>query len=851
MNILQAHRVWLTRLVIAGACGLAWASTQPESPWPAGAAPVESAASFDIERVLADEIERVTLLDLRMRPAPAPSDYRIADALLEIACTLDPTDAERVRRRLEAAYQCADLDAVAARTRELIRLDPADTVSTLRLISIQMGRLQTVQERLTAYDRFLGPDGDRLDPSIRSRLALDAALLARESGDEPGFIRRLSQAVALDATHKEAAALAATYVASRRPDDRLSAIELTSNLLLADPIDPNLHLALAAELAKVGAFEQARRFHRNAGALLASNPARAGDEGLQVERLILRWQIEGPAAAHQAMLELLEAMRYNQTVLLDQMRRAGVPTTDTLPPEEIRLGLATERLRMLAADAMGDRTAVAESIADYSRSVDRMLDILGDRTRRPAWMTDADVIGQIITIVVERLIIHAWTGVGIEDMIEQLREMQLLEQLNEPTVRAWLSLYQEAPLIAEERFRQLLGAHPLARLGMGLAREKAQDPAGAVEHYRRVAADYPLSVAAAWARSRSKSMRQVDISISEQTDHAVALARQVPGWVDRIVLDPSTFMGLELTADRTTYGPTDEVLLTFTLRNNAPIPLGLGADRPINSRMLVSPELDTGFTQSAAFRLTPEVFDLHRRFRLAPREQVTFTVRADPGFSGWYAEVAAIAAMRIRYRVFQGFEVRDGILAPGPMCLSAQSEQLLRTPLPGAEMAPDALADRLRTVDGRDLQHALAVLRMRLVRPLPTDTPSDFADAVSAAAERFRNASSSERALMLAILPHARLAPVAAEFDRTVERVLPDETDQTVLALAILTRAAIPNSTLLTLQPVQNDPILASLAQRHADRLARDDSLCYARARSLQDLMTAPEQSGTSNAPRR
>lgn len=842
-------RVAMLAIVSGAALGFAQPDTNMLAPTtPKVEAPARTDA--DLQRMLADAVERIALLDLRMRRSPAPSDYRIVDAMLGVAFDLDPTDTEVARHRLEAAYQCADLQAVEARTREIVRLDPADTVSVVRLISLQMGRLQTVRDRIRAYDRFLGPDGDRLDPSVRSRLALDAALLVREQGDEDGFVRRLSQAVALDATHKEAAALAATYFASRRPDDRLGGIELTSNLLLADPVDPNVHFAMASELAKVGAFDAANRFHRNGRQLLSSNAARANDEGLQIERLILSWQLEGPEVAHKEILDQLALARYNQSVQLDQMVRAGVPTTDAVAPEDIRLGLSTERVRLLAADAMGDRTAVAESIADYARSVERQVSTLQDRTRRPAWMTEQDVTQQLITIVVERFIVHAWTGVGIEDMINQMREMQMLENLQLPVLRAWLALYRETPLIAEARFEALLGEHPLARLGMGLAREKAGDALGAVAHYRRVAEDFPLSVAAAWTRSRSLQLTGEDISVSDLTSRANALAAQAPQWLDRIVTDPTSFMGLTVKADRATYGPLDPVRLSITLRNRSPIALGVGADRPLNSRMLISPELDLGWIggNSSRQQLTPEVLDMHRRFRLPARSEFTVTVWAEPGFSGWLAETAAGAAMRGRYRVFQGFEIRGGILAQGPMCLSAQSDQVLRTPLPGTDLPPSELATRIQSADTSTLPEAIALLRMRLVRPLATDTPTDLAYAVSTLAERYATASPHERALMLAMMPHVRLAPAAAAFDRAIENSLARETDRTVLALAIVTRAALPGSPILTAPGVQADAGLARLAALQRERLERDEGLCYSRATAPSDLMTAPEQAGAGNA---
>lgn len=818
------------------------------------------AAQRSLEEIVADAVESVALLDLRMRPAPGPQDYRAADTLLSFAAELDPGDIEIVRRRLEASFLCANLDGVLERTREIVRMDPSDSVAVLRLITMQVARLQTVEERLSAYDRFLGKEGERLDPAIRSRLALDAALLARESGDEQGFVSRLTLSTQLDATNKEAAALAATYFATRRPYDRLGNLEMAINLLLADPMDPNVHFGLAAEFAKNGAFVEAERFHANGRRILAKDVSTDTPEATNIERIILRWHIEGPEAAHAEMERELAALRYSQGIMIKGMEKTGVPTTDALKPEDVRLGLQTERLRMLAADAMGDRTAVAVSIGDYAFSVERLVAFLQDRTRRPANMTDEAAIEQIISMAMERLVIHCWTGVGVDDVLTQLIGSPLITGATaDPVAMAWISLHRESPQAAVQRFRDLLGRHTLARVGLGLALEKAGDRQGAIEQYRVVATEYPLSVAAAWARSRVRNMGEPDVSIGATTIEARRMAAAIPSWVERFIEDPSLFMSLSATLDARTLEAHEPASITILLRNSAPIPLALGANRPLNSRFLISPTLDFGMKGDRT--LTPEVLDADRRLRLNPHETLTLRVWGDPGFTGLFEQVMASASSRGRFRVLQGFQVTHGVISPGPMCLSAETEQFVRTPVPGAGETPEQIAARIAQCPVDQLPSCLALVRLTALGsavqpqapasvsgldgpvPAPTVTGPDLSPIADALLTRYQDAPDVEKALILAMTPHARLAPGFDAFDRAVRAGLASESSPLVQALILATRVSDPADAALGLN-ASDDRVAALSAIIQARLSAGGGARCYATASSLDQLMTSPIQEG-------
>lgn len=176
--------------------------------WP-GLGSAQVASDQDLTKELvAREIVRTALIDLRSQQMPGPGDYAVASAMLEIARSLTPDDTNLLRRLIESERAAGNETRVMQHTRELVRLDPSDTVAQLRLLSWNASQKQTVEERLAVYERYLGPEGQKAisDPAVRSRLALDAALLQRELGNEKDFVRLLSLATSLDSSNKEAAA---------------------------------------------------------------------------------------------------------------------------------------------------------------------------------------------------------------------------------------------------------------------------------------------------------------------------------------------------------------------------------------------------------------------------------------------------------------------------------------------------------------------------------------------------------------------------------------------------------------------------------------------------------------------
>jgi hypothetical protein len=267
----------------------------------------QAAELAKVQQAATDLLVRTILKRSRDLPNPTVVDYRVTALGLRLARQMSPGDAELLRREIEAWTAADDAARVMEVTRELIRLDPRDTIAQLRLIDSQIGRLNTVEERRAAYERLLGPAGERLRASIRSRLALDAALLAREDGDDEAFLRRLTDATLLDETNKNAAALYASMLLPIA-QTRVERFELIANVLQADPLDPGAYENAAIELMSAGAYEASLRFLDRMRDLLGeagrdfmsraylSDPQRF-DEARASDYLIAAWQHRGVAQA--------------------------------------------------------------------------------------------------------------------------------------------------------------------------------------------------------------------------------------------------------------------------------------------------------------------------------------------------------------------------------------------------------------------------------------------------------------------------------------------------------------------------------------------------------------------------
>lgn len=812
--------------VMANLASVAQAQPKPE--------PLDDYAAFGLGRV--------ALLDLRMQADPSADDYRIAMLAFDLARTYAPDEPILLRRQIEAAWS-AGMDARALElTRELVKLDPADEVALLRVIAAGIEKIQTVEDRLAAYERILGAQS--ISPAVRSRLALDSALLARETGNERRFVDLLAVATELDSTNKEAAALALAYF-SQAGGGPIGRMELLANLLLADPVDPNVHGQISDHLAKGGAFEQALRFHDHSASLLIK-ARQAPQQDAVLRRVRLNWLVSGPGGlADELELPVLQD-RARLEQMLKLMRQRGENTqgmqqpSDIMPPPEAAL------LRMLLADAEGNPTAASRASEDLRQSTAQRLEQMllntqGDRTKARqvallATRVRAETALAMVLSGVQHELVRddirraneamdramadeAMLGEVDIAIIDPAREqlglvvalLSTMDAVGTPEAEAQLADLKRR---MDERTAPMA---PLAYVHALLVHSRAAD---ALPLLRSFAREDPTSMWGAWAHQKL-----LDLGVGSPFPEASGLtstARAIPAWLDRIVEKPENFMELSVQA----VGPEEHVTaitrLRLTLRNNSPIPLAVGPSAPINSRILLSPVLDADLDRLTPVAI-PEVSSVDTRLRLMPRERIEIDVWAGAGVAGWYLEAAGTRTTRTRWRALQGFiYTQSAGYLPGPMCLSAETGMIVRRPLPETRFDGNRVMNRLLADDPSVLTTVVSALKAGLIGPdaLPEDLKAAFFEPVMpTAGERFNRSPELVRVCLMLTMPNARLSRAAAPFDRIA---LDTATGSVALGTALLTRATDPEDPAFARAAEHEDPRVRELALLLQVRARRD-----------------------------
>lgn len=834
------HRVRFV-LALALLTGARAGQACASAPDAATAPDAESAA----RRALGVSIWRVALMDLRATGNPTPRDYSIAAAQLGHAARYLPGDAELARQWSEATWNAGDADQLQSATSRLVTLDARDTVAQLRLLGTRFARLHTADEKIAAYDRIWGEEGARagLDVGIRGRFALDAALLSRESGDERGFVQRLGRALDLDATNKDAALLGLSYY-EQRLDDRVGLVDWLTNLLLADPADPQVHLRLAREFAAGGAMEAASRFHRNAIALLT-----AGDRGATVEQAIesrvLKVMLRGPKELFDSLNAQLRTAREACAAERAAREAAHQDLSGLTKPEELRLDMDSEPMRLVTALMLGEDAAAKASVGEMALTADEDAVAYMDPLRRPAGMGEDEARDRGNSEILDAQLWRLVVGEQVDKVPEKMQQIGDAIPADDDRMIAARAMFLARTGHGAEAMAELDHAGDLGQWGLvakAISLAVSGEFEGAVRALgaaHRVAPLSPLGLYV-W-HSRGVIMRAH--SIPEPPEDAAQRTRleradrAIGSWIDQVARDPRSFQSLAIRVDAAEAEALDTVGTTVVLRNITRVPLGLGAGRPINSRLLLAPALVAG-SYSATSLASSEVIDLERRVRLGPGEAIEARVSPETGPLGYLIETLSVVQTQIRWRVVQGFEVRsNGAREPGPACLETMSTTLTRRPLLESRLPVPELASRLDSASLADLPRLLVAARSVLVMNSPIHT----APLVEAIVRLYGRTPAPGRALVLASLPPATELSELQALDAAAAQ----ETDPEVLWVAIPTRCTAPDSPLLAAGKASGDPGLVALAEAQTQRLGEDGS-CFAKGGSgiaapIRKLFNVPD----------
>ncbi|MBL8763036.1 MAG: hypothetical protein JNM07_02055 [Phycisphaerae bacterium] len=779
--------------------------------------------------LVARQVARTALLDLKLIRDPGESDFRIAHTVLRMASTLAPQDADIARMVADAARAAGDADAETEALRSVVRGDASDTVAQLRLVLGQIGRLQSVEERLAQLERLTGDGARALDPSVRSRLALEAALLHHQRGESPVFARWLSRAIELDATNKDAALLAVDFADTRITDHR-ARLDLLATLLYADPLDHATHLRLARELAAAGAAKGAQRFYDLMKSLAEQQGVRLTD-AMDAELQVQKWRVQGGSRVLADLSALIDRPRKQMEQLREEALKSGIAARRIQDPKDIRLTLDMERVRLASASAVGDDARTTSCMEEFEGTLERYVSRIASPATRPDNMTESDAEEETRRWTNEATWLRVWTGQQLdkaEAALAELREQRGINPDARSRLEGWMSLHKGDLVAAERLLAPLSGTDPLADMGMAAVLE-ARGDAGAGARYTAVARRQAGTLAGAWAATRAEKAGGAAFDPGPEAKALEDWAKSIPAHLDRMVENPRNFMSLTASFENRKIGPIDRAVLRVRLRNTAPIPLGVSPAGPINSQLLLAPRVDVDSKQVVASAV-PEVVSVERRLRLMPREEIDVRVWADPGYLGWALELVGGRASRLRYRIIQGFTAgQSGGFEVGPHCIATESDLLERSAFDEASAEATALDGLIENAARERLASVLGAARWRILLPPESReriTSEQVESVAGALSRRYARADREERLLMLAMTPHHVLAPGMATFDRS----LPDDADPAVAALRLLTRVSEPDDAFLGACLFSSDATTVALAEMIKERLDRGpDIRCYAR----------------------
>ncbi|MCC6678346.1 MAG: hypothetical protein IT436_14500 [Phycisphaerales bacterium] len=810
--------------------------------------PPESAPlKITLDQYTSQALTRMAVLDLRQQVVDLPRDYRITYRVLEEAQRLAPSDLELAHRLGEAAWRMEEEDAITATCRRILDLDPKDGVTVLRLITSRLNRTQTLDQRLEAYERFLGPEGNSIDTAVRSRLAMDSAQLRRELGDEKGFLEKVKLAAQLDPTNKEAAQEAAVYFSQRVPDP-LGRMELIANLLYADPMDPTTQLWMAREMAAQGVFDQANRFH-TLGRSLISRSGQQPDARIFIESLVLMWQDQGPQVPVQMLSDYVFMNRRNTERKVEEAELALQPTANMPRAKDIRLDIDMERVRVLAAMVHGDPDALStliefkktvdkglaegdnildSAVGDFGASVAQLYDNLQNPEKLPRGMPIEDVRAEVRRLLLEAQMIRGMTNTHldqvefdqekIDDLTPRPPEGQPpVEDAEQIVARGWVELRTSGPEKALETLLPLNDTVAAARFGVATCREMLGQKEQAAADFLSLAAADPMGVLGAAARTRFMKLTGRDEPLTGLTVKARDFGRSVPPSLDEMVLDPSSYMSINAEVSDPVATALQPVRVHLRIRNISSFPLSVGAGLTVDTRFLFAPNLIVS-SESAQRFVQPEVVGLDRRLRLMPGEAIEADVWGDVGETGWMAEAAASELVRLRWRVLQGFQTgMAGVFEPGIGCLSTMTNTVTRFPLYEAIMPVEQLTARIAT-DPEDRLPALAVAtrcHMVGVGRAGSITGEPREALARAWAARYPSCSPTARMMILATLPHGGISP-EMEVLGDVARQEADPRVGVIVAVAVCRAADDP---FLKAAAASSDDALREVAVLQAARL--------------------------------
>jgi len=732
-----------------------------------------------------------------------------------ILCTeatqLAPNNEHTWRMLLDLAHVVEDVDLQRKAIERLVKLAPDDQVVRLKHIDLKLDEFQTVEDRITAYQRLLSGNGAKtLGPAVASRLALDVALLERRRGNTSEFAKWLAESVALDPANRSAAAMAAGYF-RMNVQDAYAETELLMLLFMADPLNPAIQSTFAHHLLEHGAYHNAERICRMAVQTFEAERYSAPNS-LVADLAIAQW---GKQDVEAALRTIRERQRLVDTVhrrrlqdeqpglsVLERARQTGVVSPT----------IATARAAILSHHNPEQfPTAMQEVVRSYEQVLQEH-----ERAEEP---DQRQIAQRRLDLAWVLLWLDGQDMQQIDELIEQVMAHQPLTDAASQRYDGWRALRRGdaetardtlKPLAADDIAAEL--GHALAQLELGHRREAAR---GLLDVARR----QPGTLLGVWATNTLWDVLGQKADITTQSTRDIeALASTLPSMLDRIPLDPTTALSIRLVPTKATFGPYEPVVVNLEIMNHAPFPLAIDREGPIRPQVALNVYIDVANTRIE--NLPTMVVNIDRRLRLEPRERIVVPIDLRMTNVGRVMDAYALQGATMRVKGVLNFTISNqGAVLPGVLGSERETPVFridgIRTT---GEWVEGALADLLNR-DGMTLPMLGTVSQLAGragMEGLSLEYRRVFNDIRAAFVDAYGSLDGTTQSWLLTVMPRVEAMQPVLEIARNSE-------DRLVQMMYLMFYVSSPNDPVLATARNSGDAHLEHIATLIGRAVERDD----------------------------
>lgn len=537
-----------------------------------------------------------------------------AVALISEASLLSPDD-PAIWRSLHEVAQMADLPSVSNHAiQNLLRVSPTQPTAQLARLRDVIDTSQTLETRIAMYEVLLSKENNnKLDASVASRLALDAAYLQRQAGNVQQFARWLAEAVALDPSYFDAITLATGFFGDETADIYTRA-ELLAAASLANIKDQTIQIALAEFLMAYGDYEDARAMYE---IILGEG---AGDSSLISDTLLAdivlsQWASGDVIAAMDTLLTRQMAV----DIIFRARTKEQQPRLDPLELARIHAPLVPKLATVRAAlySSMQDKTQASmalESAMNSMFSMSKLYESMGGKA-----------VHKAVELHMQATWVILWLSddyESAESLIELVEAGAIIETDEKQQLDGWIAFRKGEFETAKAILEPLTSVS--ARAGLALVLLEEGNKKGAALELLAIAKNHGGTILGVWSKNKLEEIVGGKFQIRQEIPQLQKLMGSVLQTMDILNKDPRPPIDVQIIPTKLTYDPYEPVLVEIKISNNAPVPLSIAHNGPIQPLFLL--EVNLGISSSSSQGMPPIIIPINEEFVIQPRGNTSVTV---------------------------------------------------------------------------------------------------------------------------------------------------------------------------------------------------------------------------------